>query len=121
MHAQFDAADTSNDGWLDFNEFAALYNRLLDAMRKHPKAQAYAPAEASFITPTLAPAPAPAPAPATPAPAPAAPAYPPAAAPAAYPPAAGGAGYPAGTVRPRSCRSTGLRVADAGALTLNTP
>jgi hypothetical protein len=121
VHAQFDAADTSNDGWLDFNEFAALYNRLLDAMRKHPKAQAYAPAEASFITPTLAPAPAPAPAPATPAPAPAAPAYPPAAAPAAYPPAAGGAGYPAGTVRPRSCRSTGLRVADAGALTLNTP
>lgn len=107
VHAQFDAADTSKDGWLDFNEFAAMYNRLIDAMLKHPKANAYVPPGAAFINPTAPPAPAPAPAlaPPAPAPAPAAPAYPPAAAPAyppaaapAYPPAATTTAYPVGAV-----------------------
>jgi hypothetical protein len=108
VHAQFDAADTSKDGWLDFNEFAALYNRLIDAMLKHPKANAYVPPGAAFINPTPiappTPAPAPAPAPPAAAPAPAAPAYPPTAAP-AYPPAATTTAYPLGAVCPPVCPS----------------
>jgi len=90
VHAQFEAADTSKDGWIDFNEFAVMYNRLLDSMRQHPKAQQYVPQGAVFISPAHMPG---APAPA----APAAPAAPPGyqaapAAPAGYPTAPGG--YP---------------------------
>jgi len=62
VHGQFEAADTSKDGWIDFNEFAVMYNRLLDSLRQHPKAQAYVPQNAQFITPPNVTMPPPAPA-----------------------------------------------------------
>mmetsp|Transcript_17278 Transcript_17278/g.23876 ORF Transcript_17278/g.23876 Transcript_17278/m.23876 type:complete len:470 (+) Transcript_17278:154-1563(+) len=64
--AQFEAADTSKDGWIDFAEFSIMYNRLLDSLRQHPKAQAYVPAAAAFIPPPPQAAPPPQPIPMAP-------------------------------------------------------